>query len=1449
MALNNYGRALGQLAQESVKGSVKGFAMGIKGAALNEMPGLTAMYGLSREVKSRADKLGEASAVDASVKEQRTNNIISLEMVRQLRSINNNVLQQTRISSLQANNAKQTAMFAEEQEREKAQRDKELLDAIKGLKGGGAAGAKNPLGSAGAGGGKGFLGSLFDALQSASLLETIAGLVGAGALYKGGKTIFGRSGAGVPTTGGNVPTAGGGKSPTGGGAPPTTGGGKVIPFPPGGRGGTPPTVPPAGGGGGGLMRGAAGLGIRTALRFIPYVGMGLLAAELGYEAYKLLFGSQGGQGPNKKISSGGGLDYSDIATAMQGAPLGDNALGGGLSPAARKVVTSTYGLSPPKSRSVIGADTTKFISGKEGFRTKAYSDAGKFAVGYGHSITDAEVKSGQIDLGNGEFIKVSGEKGKDTTVTKEQADKLFSKDISKFERVVIESLNTNGVGGQELYNKLSQNQKTAILSYVYNVGSVPKGFVDAIKTGNLAMASASIRGGIATASGEQDPEKRKQIENSLKKRRNEEGDLFDTAGPATSEQRRSSSGGVLTNTSAPTPTSIAPISRYSTPLSSGAILSKPASREVKVADYELRKTSAENLKATKGLVTTNVKDKSANAKGAITRRSEENKEKKYIREANQTFLNQFQSTTQRLLSETLYKAIVVGAYGKEGSRNLVSKQEASGEGYRGGQLSNLLKLPSKTEKFLTGAFGKKIGQAYAPMVSQLGTAYLEVGARKVGRSLFAAAGLSDKDSDSLTGQILGNFAKGNKQAATEQLLYGLTGVASGPETIFAKYGFSSSQQGTNFLGGMGAAELTAPLAAMMDGKQPTFTGPYGQGTYGAGQYPRIASQQGGAGSNYILPSAVNNRTLNDQSLTAVQRVGVAETLMSKGVGTDEIAKQLGGINKNTLDGLKVSKEATETAQKNFIEAQQKARQEYGTTEEWQSAQQAATLTQQVLDNTMREQDIQRNELLKSIEATAKSKAAGGGSNFMGNMGNFAFDLATSMVANKLTKNIKNPYLKAFANYGITTASNAFVKNMIFGAPSAATGAAGAAPGFFSAGGGGSQLASSLMPSSTLGFAGTAGNMLASSGYTTAGNFMSGVQSGMNISSGAASSGYQAAGMGGDLVAGEMVGQALPYTQAIILALQGDFKKAATSAAGTYIGLAISGGNPIAGAIGGYLGSLIGRKQKPAVLRVTSTSGNEVSAVTAWSKDKPPEAFSKLADLVLSGLLNSAKLMQQQSGVALPFSNIGIYVDSVSGISLNLYQEGEATNSSAPPKWSKNFGSIKDFKLGTAIVGMIEYMRDCLKEGKDAITADKLDQATKDLKSKNIQTLTTGVLTELKPGGQYDLTKGVGYSAGTPAIDGITLGKATSRDPLKFGTSAASASAITPSGTMTPAANLTSSAETKTLNNNSAPINSVVAVGGKTDNDNSTTVTNINQMSPMNDPWRQTAYNTNFQLTA
>jgi len=1494
MALNNYGKALGQLATESVKGSVKGFAMGIKGAAMSEMPGLTALMGLSREVKGRADKFGNASAMDASVKEQRTNNIISIEMVKQLRSINNNVLQQTRISALQANNAKQAAMFAEENDREKSQRDKELLDAIKALKGG--PGASGVLGSGAGAGGKGFLGTLLDALQSASLLEAIAGLAGAGALYKGGKTIFGRGGKTVPPTGGIPPTGGGGKAPP---APPTTGGGKVIPFPPGGRGGPP--IPPIGGGGiggGALLRGAGLLARGIVGVLSGPIGWTLLGAQIAYEAYKI-FGDQGGQGPTPpKPGTGRGVSTTPIVDGSGGAAFGVYPKSGmtakGVFNAAkdsqaasaametneqkRARLRGKYGVGDPTRRSTVGdvsVDATKFITGKEGFVGKATKDTNRMAIGYGHNITDAEIKAGQIQLGNGEFIKVSGEGGKDTTITREQADKLFSKDLRVYESIVIRAI------GQEAYNKLSQNQKTAILSYVYNTGKVPDGFADAIKAGNYANAAASIRNGIATASGEPDPVRRKQLEAGLKIRRKKEGDLFDTAGPATTEQRRSS-GGVLTNTSGPASTrSITPAgagggggnemetqnSIYrpttSSNTTSGSTPRSTAVGPIQVVDKQANAIAAQQLKLTKAVVRATVVGGGGKSAGEKLRETErkETKDQRYLRNANQTFLNQFQSTTQRLLSDALYKAIVVGAYGKEGSRNLVSRQEASAEGYRGGQLSKLFNLPSKTEKILTSAFGKKIGQAYAPMISQLGTAYLEVGARKVGRSFFSGILGNDEKADSLTGQILGNFAKGNKQAATEQLLYGLTGVASGPETIFAKYGFNSSQQGTNFLGAYGAAQMTAPLATMMGGKQPTYTGPYGQGTFGAGQTPMIQ------------PGAVSGEaTFRAKNAAGNEQTYVNQALAKLAIDGDPTArKQLPNIEENTWNAVDQAKKNAKEAEENFLKADVK-------TDDYR-------ITERALNQANLNYSAKQTEILQKIA----EKPAGGGSSaggtFMTNMGNFAYDLGVSMVANKLTQNVKNPYAKAFLNYGITSAAGSVIKPMIFGPPTVA--GAAAAPALFTMGNV-AQVGSGFASGGGPGMAGSMGTVLTNSGYTTAGTFMSGVQTGMNSTLMGTTN---VTGSTGAAFAGEVVGEVLPYAAAIMYALKGDYKKAATTAAGTYAGMKAGayigsffgpGGTAIGATIGAIVGSIlgskVGRKPKPAVLRVTSSKGSEVSAVTTFEKDGPPAEWSKFADTLLIALLNSAKLMQQKSGAALPFVNIGIYMDSQSGVMLCLYQEGEATNS-AHPKWHKNFGSIGNLKAGTAIVGMIEYMRDCLKEGKDAITTEKLDKATAELKTKNITTITAGLLNELKPGGQYDLTKGVGYDAGIPTAADRTIATrntgtantaATTTTTATTGTTTAAAvantaatllngasaavakaasDALTTGTKVNTSASLTSSTATTNNMTNSPPINSVVAVGGKTENDNSTTITNINQMSLTSDIWRQPTYNTGFQLAA
>jgi hypothetical protein len=828
--------------------------------------------------------------------------------------------------------------------------------------------------------------------------------------------------------------------------------------------------------------------------------------------------------------------------------------------------------------------------------------------------------------------------------------------------------------------------------------------------------------------------------------------------------------------------------------------------------------------------------------------------------ANQTFLNQFQSTTERLLSKAIYDTLVVGAYGKEGSRNLVTKQQTMGETFRGQQVAKMLGLNKGTEKVLTSVFGKKIGKAYAPMVAQLGTAYLEVGATKVGRELFSSILGSDKNSDALTGQILGNFARGNKQAATEQLLYGLTGVASGPETIFAKYGFGSSQQGANFLGGYGAAQITAPIAGMMGGNQPTYRGPNGQGTYGAGQSPIMqpATQQGAYYSGF-------NAKGNQQTF-------VNPEYMKLAIDADKAAREsLPHISDGTWKALDDAKKAAKDANDRWLKTE-------AGTKEFEAAQGARDQAQARLTE-------RTNEILASKPAAVGGGSSAGGT-FMGNMGNFAFDLGTSLVANKLTSGIKNPYIKAIANYGISSAASSFIKPMIFGAPTVA--GAAAAPSLFTAENA-SSLAASVMPGSALGFAGTAGNILANSGYTQAGNFMSGVQSGMNLAKGTAEgAGYVASGSGGALAAGETAGkfiagasEVLPYTAAILQLARGDVKGAAITAGFTYIGNAIGAtfGFPVLGSVvGSIIGGLFGSKPKkpnPCLLRVLGTSGNEVVITTTYTKENPDPSYTKFADTILVALFNSAKLMQQTTGKTFPFSNIGIYLDSNTGIDLFLYRDSATAMANGNYEFSKNFGPLSSWKAGTGIVSMIEFMRDSAKEGADAITAEKLDKATTELKTKNIQTLTSGLIRELQPGGQYDLTKGVGYDRGTPTNTGRTVvgrnttGTAnTAASTTTTGTTTASkltdiaatiggavgvvastiANEITPGAKNTSASSLTSSAETTNMMN-SAPVNSVVTVGGKTENDNSMNVTNINQMSPMNDPWRQPLYNTGYQLAA
>jgi len=149
------------------------------------------------------------------------------------------------------------------------------------------------------------------------------------------------------------------------------------------------------------------------------------------------------------------------------------------------------------ARDFAGKTGADFIASMEGFVGKAYLDPpgnqkNQYSVGYGHLITEAEVKQGFINLGNNKKIEVKGPSGKDTVVSKEEAKALLNSDLPKYEAVA-----SKGIGA-DAWGKLNQDQRNALTSLAYNGGAgqisylVKKGLTEAILKGDTEGASKII---------------------------------------------------------------------------------------------------------------------------------------------------------------------------------------------------------------------------------------------------------------------------------------------------------------------------------------------------------------------------------------------------------------------------------------------------------------------------------------------------------------------------------------------------------------------------------------------------------------------------------------------------------------------------------------------------------------------------------------------------------------------------------------------------------------------------------------------------------------------------------------------------------------------------------------------------------------------------------------------
>jgi hypothetical protein len=405
-----------------------------------------------------------------------------------------------------------------------------------------------------------------------------------------------------------------------------------------------------------------------------------------------------------------------------------------------------------------------------------------------------------------------------------------------------------------------------------------------------------------------------------------------------------------------------------------------------------------------------------------------------MEKAQAKFLKDLNKINADVFQDTLSKIV-----GNDWKKN-VTQRTAAGQDYLGRTISDATGFKKGMEKTFENLLGKEYGAQYGRVFANLGEAFIQTQAQVFGKNLFSDALGSDEKARVLTGQIVGNLAKGNKQTAMEQVLYGFTGQATGIETVMAQYGFANVGAGIQYTGNVLAAGTTAAVknATGMAGDYVTIRDPVsGQKTVvrsfggivdlpmgapqqqvtrstsstssrAAAPYTPMYSDSYSAGNYLEMPyDEKGTRAGVETTLGRDDRKVFDQTLQSNYALIDTTAAGLsatasmGGLNvKTTTDGFKADIE-----------------------------------TQALVGQSIIESDRRNTEYLANAFA---SQPRGGGSQISiggmpgGNFGSFLVDMGASIVANKLTSGIKNPYVRAIANYGLVTGGKSVASTFLSG---------------------------------------------------------------------------------------------------------------------------------------------------------------------------------------------------------------------------------------------------------------------------------------------------------------------------------------------------------------------------------------------------------------------------------
>ncbi len=842
MATVGYASALGSIAKDAISGAGKGFVGGLKGAMMTEAPGLAGTYAFGKELRNRANAprvmaggapsspssasaTGGLAASVAMVAGQRQSNVINIEQVRQLKQLNNNVVNQSKLLLAQINDTKRKDLFAEENANEERLRDEKLLNAVERL--GGGRGGRGGAGGEGDGSDGSFLGGAAGAVAGYAFRKIIVGVVRALAM-----TPQGRIATGVVLGGLAVGNA------VANTRPPKTAAESKTDYDK-------------------LVERQAALDAASKKEYKQSAtGAGQSAKYQQLMAEKRKVDEQiktmkpsvaNKDGTAKVVTESNYLDNLARAESSND-PNARNPLPGQTASGLYQFTKGTWSDTVEKMASKGLISRADYANEKNRFDPAKAKKVAEFfteqnALGLRKSLGRDPT---QTDLYMAHFLGLGA------------TDSGAIRFLQAFQQNP-NALAISFVGADQA----KANQE---IFYTKDVPPRPRTLAEV-----YAIMSKKIGGGPAPATGNKNtvpstgntPVVPNVNANTFKKQFKVEGyrpgNQLDINGvspvedyykslPLTPEGQPTKSRGVQSSGDGDKTSSVAYsqiLAAFSTPFDKnifgrgiqlaagpGFKLDGGGGGGTKVKDdKELLVHDAKAFEQDKKIAL----GQGVNAKNGSPMRSVVNagtalqtkvlkplfrNNSDIIAETNKTFLQQFRSTATSAFQQAITKGLFPKGFG-------VSAATAGrDDNFRGQQLQKIFGTDKVINEATTKLLGKQYGPMFAPLFNNLAQGYLEVGSRIAGRTVFqdlskfGIGGLGAKETQELTGQIFGNIAAGNKKLAFEQLLYGASGgkesgIALGPETLFAKYGFKNPAEGIQYFSSVLGEQVTQPFASLM----------------------------------------------------------------------------------------------------------------------------------------------------------------------------------------------------------------------------------------------------------------------------------------------------------------------------------------------------------------------------------------------------------------------------------------------------------------------------------------------------------------------------------------------------------------------------------------------------------------------------------------------------------